>query len=100
MSVAKLQDALEKIDALKDVLDDITPIRTQSWDWEQADRELKSIRRMVKNELIYQEKRLLANFRQANTACTGLAYTSRKECTCANLGGRHSMGCPAYTANQ
>lgn len=101
MSVAKIQEALEKLEALDDVLQDISPTRTPSWNWEEMTHDkLKSIRRMLQNELVYQEKELLATFRQANNACTGLATTSRRKCTCAHLGGRHSMGCPSYTANQ
>jgi hypothetical protein len=71
MSVAKIQEALDKLETLDDVLQDISPTCAPSWNWDEMTHDkLKSIRRMLQNELVYQEKKLLANFRQSNTACT------------------------------
>jgi hypothetical protein len=100
MSVAKVQEALEKLDALDDLLQDISPARISQWSWEQSTHEpLKSMRRVLENELVHQEKDALARYMQSNNASSGLATTSPK-CTCPHLEGRHFMGCPSYTANR
>jgi hypothetical protein len=77
MTVAKVVEALEKLDALDDVLQDISPARVSYNDWQDmTSHKLISIRRYLENELVHQEKEALARLVQSNTGLQRTADTS------------------------
>ena len=68
MTIAKIQEALEKLDALDDLLQDVSPARIPQWNWEElTHQKLKTLRRILENELVHQEKDAYARYMQSNT---------------------------------
>ena len=68
MSVAKIQEALDRLESLDDLLQDVSPALLSRSNWEELTHlKLKSLRRILENELVHQEKRLLARYGKSNT---------------------------------